>query len=117
MLLHAHDLRALIDLLDALLDIEELLEFEVVLGHELIRLVLLLTQLTCLHLHQLRPLLRLVVDALVPGVQGVESDHLATLLEILHLVHLQLDLILHTHIWLDLSDLTLLVDGIRSLTL
>jgi hypothetical protein len=53
----------------------------------------------------------------VPGVQGVEGDDLPTLLEVLHFVDLQLDLILHTHIRLNLSDLTLLVDGVRTLTL
>jgi hypothetical protein len=93
-----------------------LLQLQIVLRHELIRLVLLLAELAGLHLHQLRPLLRLVIDALVPGVQGVESDDLAALLQVLHLVNLQLDLILHAHIWLDLSDLTLFVDGVRSFT-
>ena len=109
-LLLAHDLCALIDLLDALLDLDKLLQLEVVLRHELVRLDLFLTQLSRFHLHQLRPLLRLIIDALVPGVQSVECDDLATLLQVLNLVHLQLNLILHAHIRLDLGDLPLLVD-------
>ena len=53
LLLLAHDLCALIDLLDAFFDIEELFQFKVVLGHKRIRLMLLLTQLPTLHLHEL----------------------------------------------------------------
>ena len=53
----------------------------------------------------------------MPGVQGVEGDDLATLLEVFHFVDLQLDFILHTHIGFDLSDLTLLVNRVCSLTL
>lgn len=52
----------------------------------------------------------------MPCVQGIESDDLATLLEVLNLVHFQLNLILHAHIWLDLGNLSLLVNRVCSFT-
>ena len=108
---------AVLHLLDALLDLNQLLQLLVVVSHQYIARFLLLLEYAVPDVIQSPPLPVFLVDPAIPSVQGVVCDQFATLFEVLDFVDLFGDLGEAAHIRTDTSNLPLVVNGVGALSL
>ena len=57
-----------------------------------------------------------LIDPAIPGVQSVECNQFATLLEVLDFVYFFGDLCESAHIWTNSSNLPLIINGVGALS-
>jgi hypothetical protein len=104
-------------LLDALLDLNQLLQLLIVVSHQYVARFLLLLEYSVSDIVQGPPLPMFLIDPAIPSVQGVVGDQFATLLEILDLVDFFGDFSEAADVGADARDLPLVVDGVGALSL
>ena len=103
-------------LLDALLDLDQLLQLLIVVSHQYVARLFLLLEYAVSDIVQGTPLPMLLIDPAIPSVQGVVGDQFATLLEVLDLVDLFGDLVEAADVRADSHDLPLVVNGVGALS-
>jgi len=104
-------------LLDALLDLDQLLQLLIVVSHQYVARLLLLLEYAVSDIVQGTSLPMLLIDPAIPSVQGVVGDQFAALLEVLDLVDLFGDLGEAADVRADSHDLPLVVNGVGALSL
>ena len=104
-------------LLDALLDLNQLLQLLIVVSHQYVARLFLLLEYAVSDIVQGPPLPMLLIDPAIPSVQGVVGDQFATLLEVLDFVDLFGDLSEAADVRADPCNLPLIVNGVGTLSL